>query len=78
MLLFHLILRASFSINHYGTAYATGKQLERDTGVSWWGLDDIEKTFYKNGKLIGRRGENGHPHTGKFPCSMASPGLTVD
>ncbi|KFY87335.1 hypothetical protein V498_07206 [Pseudogymnoascus sp. VKM F-4517 (FW-2822)] len=52
-----------FSINHYGTMYATGKQLAPNTATSFREYDDIEKTVYKDGVLIGRRGENGHPHT---------------
>ncbi|KFY53879.1 hypothetical protein V496_07362 [Pseudogymnoascus sp. VKM F-4515 (FW-2607)] len=52
-----------FSINHYGTMYATGKQLAPNTATSFREFDDIEKTVYKDGVLIGRRGENGHPHT---------------
>uniref|UniRef100_A0A0B7KRV1 Beta-glucosidase n=1 Tax=Bionectria ochroleuca TaxID=29856 RepID=A0A0B7KRV1_BIOOC len=52
-----------FSINHYGTMYATGKLFEPYTKTNFRDLDDVEKTHYKNGVAIGRRGENGHPHT---------------
>ena len=47
--------------------YATGKILSPNTGIDFRELDDVAKTFSsKNGKLIGRRGEDGHPHTGQF------------
>ncbi|KAH6984421.1 glycoside hydrolase superfamily [Ilyonectria sp. MPI-CAGE-AT-0026] len=52
-----------FSINHYGTMYTTGKQLAPNTATDFRELDDIQKTVYRDGVLIGRRGENGHPHT---------------
>ncbi|KFY20686.1 hypothetical protein V491_03515 [Pseudogymnoascus sp. VKM F-3775] len=52
-----------FSINHYGTMYTTGKQLAPNTATHFREFDDIQKTLYKDGVLIGRRGENGHPHT---------------
>ncbi|KAK4233510.1 glycoside hydrolase superfamily [Achaetomium macrosporum] len=52
-----------FSINHYGTMYTTGRQLEPNTATHFRELDDLEKTLYRDGVLIGRRGENGHPHT---------------
>ncbi|CAH0057217.1 unnamed protein product [Clonostachys solani] len=52
-----------FSINHYGTMYATGKVFDPYTKTNFRDLDDVEKTHYKNGVAIGRRGENGHPHT---------------
>ncbi|CAH0040016.1 unnamed protein product [Clonostachys rhizophaga] len=52
-----------FSINHYGMMHATGKLFEPYTKTNFRDLDDVEKTHYKNGVAIGRRGENGHPHT---------------
>ncbi|KAL2866577.1 glycoside hydrolase family 1 protein [Aspergillus lucknowensis] len=52
-----------FSINHYGTMYATGRLIEPYTKTNFRDLDDVEKTHFKHGKPIGRRGENGHPHT---------------
>lgn len=44
--------------------YTTGKQLAPNTATHFREFDDIQKTLYKDGVLIGRRGENGHPHTG--------------
>jgi hypothetical protein len=44
--------------------WATGKLIEPYKASNFRDLDDVEKTHYKNGKAIGRRGENGHPHTG--------------
>ena len=55
----------SFSINHYGTMWASGKLFDPYTETNFRDLDDVEKTHYQNGQPIGRRGENGHPHTGK-------------
>lgn len=55
--------------------YTTGKQLAPNTATDFRELDDIQKTVYRDGVLIGRRGENGHPHTGKYsqnPPHMAS------
>lgn len=56
----------SFSINHYGTSYATGKILPPNTSRTFFDQDDVEKAFTKNGEPIGRRGENGHPYTGRI------------
>ncbi|KAM0429214.1 hypothetical protein ACHAPT_006428 [Fusarium lateritium] len=43
--------------------WATGKLIEPYQAADFRNLDDVEKTHYKNGEPIGRRGENGHPHT---------------
>ncbi|KAJ3533277.1 hypothetical protein NM208_g8059 [Fusarium decemcellulare] len=52
-----------FSMNSYGTTWALGEPLtpENDMG-SWHTTEGIAKTVEKDGKLIGFRGENGHPH----------------
>ncbi|KEZ46413.1 Cyanidin 3-O-glucoside 5-O-glucosyltransferase (acyl-glucose) [Scedosporium apiospermum] len=51
-----------FSINHYGTMYATGKPYTEADSIGWQTMDEVNKTWVKEGKLIGKRGENGHPH----------------
>ncbi|KAJ5419424.1 glycoside hydrolase superfamily [Penicillium crustosum] len=52
-----------FSVNHYGTSYATGRILEPGSKLDIWTMDEVEKSWTKDGILIGRRGHNGHPHT---------------
>lgn len=56
----------SFSINHYGTMYATGKPFKAEDAMGWQTMEEVNKSWEKDGKLIGKRGENGHPHMGKF------------
>lgn len=53
--------------------YATGEHLAPCMATDFRELDDIKKAVVKNGALIGRRGQNGHPHTGKnaFPSINA-------
>ncbi|KIW12739.1 hypothetical protein PV08_07925 [Exophiala spinifera] len=59
------LLRGSadfFSLNHYGTGWATGQEVQPN-GDPRFNMDEIDKTFVKDGKPIGMRGEEGHPHT---------------
>ncbi|KAK7211595.1 hypothetical protein V2G26_018773 [Clonostachys chloroleuca] len=51
-----------FSINHYGTMYATGKPFKAEDAMGWQTMEEVNKSWEKDGKLIGKRGENGHPH----------------
>lgn len=55
----------SFGLNHYGTKWATGKiELKGQvSGFQFFGAG-VEQVAEKDGKLIGRKGHNGHPHTG--------------
>ncbi|WWC58901.1 uncharacterized protein I303_101446 [Kwoniella dejecticola CBS 10117] len=50
-----------FGWNHYGSQYASGKRLETDNPrlVSF---GSIERVFEKDGKVIGNKGEAGHPY----------------
>jgi hypothetical protein len=62
----------SFGLNHYGTMYATGKQAEFvdfEDGVLGWDLlmGRVEKTAIgPDGKVLGVKGEHGHPYTGEL------------
>lgn len=56
----------SFSVNHYGTSYATGTILEADSNLDLWTMDEVEKSWTRDGASIGKRGHNGHPHTGEL------------
>lgn len=60
-----LIRSRSFSINSYGTMYATGEPLTPENDQGWQTAEGVVKTWEKDGKPIGKRGENGHPHIGK-------------
>ncbi|WVF71036.1 hypothetical protein IAT40_005833 [Kwoniella sp. CBS 6097] len=53
-----------FGLNHYGTTYATGKDVSReDCDPLTYTMACVERTFNdKDGKPIGIRGQNGHPH----------------
>ena len=68
-----LIIAISFSINHYGTMYATGKPYTEADSIGWQTMDEVNKTWVKEGKLIGKRGENGHPHNGRLGFSSVNP-----
>ena len=57
-------VRCSLSLNHYGTTWATGQAVKPD-GDPRFNMDEIDKTWVKDGQPIGRRGDEGHPHTGK-------------
>lgn len=49
--------------------YATGKPFKAEDAMGWQTMEEVNKSWEKDGKLIGKRGENGHPHMGK-PESM--------
>jgi beta-glucosidase len=61
----------SFGLNHYGTKYATGKQLDANKiyepdatigdKIAFFFAGNVELSAMKNGKLIGNRGFNDHP-----------------
>lgn len=57
----------SFGLNHYGTKWATGKvELKGQvSGFQFFGAG-VEQVAEKDGVLIGRKGHNGHPHTGQL------------
>ncbi|RBR04494.1 hypothetical protein FVER53590_14160 [Fusarium verticillioides] len=50
-----------FSLNHYGTTYATGHPVQPN-GDPRFNMDDVDKVWEKDGVKIGKRGEEGHPH----------------
>lgn len=61
---------SSFGLNTYGTAYTTGKRYSSPTdgGPMGWFMGRVELVHKdKDGKAIGVRGENGHPHCGTSP-----------
>ncbi|KAL2213772.1 beta-glucosidase 1A [Sarocladium strictum] len=49
------------SLNHYGTTWATGLAVRPD-GDPRFNMDEIDKTWVKDGVPIGKRGDEGHPH----------------
>lgn len=51
------------SLNHYETTWATGLDVQPD-GDPRFNMDEIDKTWIKDGQVIGKRGEEGHPHIG--------------
>jgi hypothetical protein len=70
------LITNSFGLNHYGTSYATGRAVQSgDSRALSFGPS--ERVYERDGKLIGNRGENGHPHDGEYPSiSMISAPLT--
>lgn len=52
-----------FGLNHYGTSYTTGRRPPKDAPVRAVAFGAAERVFEKDGKLIGVKGENGHPYT---------------
>jgi hypothetical protein len=57
---------ASFGLNHYGTAYTTGKRFERAKADPFTiGFGYYERVHEKDGKVIGNKGQNGHPYDGE-------------
>ncbi|EXJ94407.1 hypothetical protein A1O1_02801 [Capronia coronata CBS 617.96] len=68
-----------FLINHYGTMYATGKPYTEADSIGWQTLDEVNKTWVKDGKLIGKHGENGHPHSDlDMPIYVYENGFPVE
>lgn len=53
------------SLNHYGTTWATGLAVRPD-GDPRFNMDEIDKTWVKDGVPIGKRGDEGHPHIGTW------------
>lgn len=71
----HTLTETSFGLNTYGTKYATGKRykdIESATPVGWFfgRVELVERD--KEGKLIGVKGENGHPYAGESRHSSPS------
>jgi hypothetical protein len=55
----------SFGLNHYGTSYTTGERLDRATASPVeYAFGRTKRVYEKDGKLIGTKGENGHPYDG--------------
>lgn len=55
----------SFGLNHYGSSYTTGRRCPPDAAPIALAFGATERVFEKDGKVIGVKGENGHPYTGK-------------
>jgi hypothetical protein len=53
------------SLNHYCTTWATGLAVRPD-GDPRFNMDEIDKTWVKDGVPIGKRGDEGHPHIGTW------------
>lgn len=52
-----------FGWNHYGTSLASGKRIEtNDPRLVSFG--SIERVFERDGKVIGNKGDGGHPYDG--------------
>ncbi|RSH90093.1 hypothetical protein EHS25_001426 [Saitozyma podzolica] len=52
-----------FGLNHYGTSYTTGERLDRATASPVeYAFGRTKRVYEKDGKLIGTKGENGHPY----------------
>lgn len=60
-------------MNHYGTSYATGKKLDKSTAALFEvGFGGYERVYEKDGKVIGNKGQNGHPYDGESPAPRCS------
>jgi hypothetical protein len=55
-------------LNHYGTTYATGKDVKyEDADPLTYLMGSVERTFFdRDMKPIGVRGQNGHPYIGAY------------
>lgn len=57
----------SFGLNHYGTSYAAGPRLDAaKANPLEYAFGLYDRILEKDGKVIGNKGQNGHPYDGTF------------